>query len=236
MVKLYLLVFAYQACVICHLSKAQHSRVLKNLTGPHFWTEKLKDINELSEKCCKLIGPSREKEIQENRDSQLQELQKLRNIQQQILQNNEDEKELRLLHDLAEAAGDYKRYKNLNPHKVDGTCKWFLTDERFCKWRDSESPGLLWVSAGPGCGKSVLSKSLIDDEELATTTITISLSSIDAITNIASSRESTVCYFFFKDGGDGSMDGAHALCALLHQLFTYPSTSGLIKHALESHR
>ena len=32
------------------------------------------------------------------------------------------------------------------------------------------------------------------------------------------------------------MDSAHALCALLHQLFTSPSTSGLIKYALQSHR
>lgn len=236
LVKLYSLVFAYQACVICHLSKAQHSRALKNLTGRNSWTEKLKDINELSKKCRKLIEPFREKEIQENRDIQLQELQKLLIIQEHILQNNEDEKERRLLGDLAETAGDYTRYKNLNPRKVDGTCKWFLTDERFCKWRDSESPSLLWVSARPGCGKSVLSKSLIDEKELATTTITITPSSIDATTSIATSRESTVCYFFFKDGGDGHMDGAHALCALLHQLFTSPSTSGLIRHALESHR
>lgn len=32
------------------------------------------------------------------------------------------------------------------------------------------------------------------------------------------------------------MDGAHALCAILHQLFTCPSTSSLIKHALLSHK
>ena len=238
MVKLYSLVFAYQAYVICHLSKAQHSRAWKNLTSPNFWSNKLEDIDALSKNCCKLIDAFREREIQQNRDSQLQELQRLRIVQENILQSNEedrrDEKETKLLQDLAVAAGDYKRDKNLNPHRVDGTCEWFLTDERFCKWRDSKSPSLLWVSAGPGCGKSVLSKSLIDDGQLATcvTTITFTPSLINAVT----SRESTICYFFFKEGGDGHMDSAHALCALLHQLFTSPSTSGLIKYALQSHR
>jgi ankyrin repeat domain-containing protein 50 len=32
------------------------------------------------------------------------------------------------------------------------------------------------------------------------------------------------------------MDGAHALCAILHQLFRSPSTSELIKHVLPSHK
>jgi hypothetical protein len=238
LVKLYSLIFAYQAYVICHLSKAQHSRAWKNLTSPNFWNIKLEDIDRLSKNCCRLINASRKREIQQNRDSQLQELQRLRIIQENVLQGNEedrrDEKETKLLQDLAVAAGDYKRYKNMNPHRVDGTCKWFLTDKRFYKWRDSNSPSLLWVSAGPGCSKSVLSRSLINDGQLAicVTTITFTPSSI----NTVSSRESTICYFFFKDGGDGQMDSAHALCALLHQLFTWPSTSGLIKYTLRSHR
>ena len=59
----------------------------------------------------------------------------MRIIQEKILQSNEDdkrdEKEKNLLHDLAVAAGDYARSKNLNPYKVDSTCEWFLTDKRF---------------------------------------------------------------------------------------------------------
>jgi ankyrin repeat domain-containing protein 50 len=56
---------------------------------------------------------------------------------------------------------------------VPGTCEWFLTDERFCKWRDSKLPSLLWVSAGPGRGKSVLSRSLIDQKLFSTTRIRV---------------------------------------------------------------
>ena len=63
LVKLYSLFFAYQAHVICHLSKTQPSRAWKDLSSPEFWTNKLDDINKLSEKCCKLIGVSRESEI-----------------------------------------------------------------------------------------------------------------------------------------------------------------------------
>jgi hypothetical protein len=236
LVKLYSLFFAYQAHVICHLSKTQPLRAWRDLSNPKFWTNKLDDINKLSENCCKLIGVSRESEIQENRDSLLQEIQKLRHIEEDIRESKErhtrDEQETRLLQDLAIAAGDYERYKNLNPKRVRGTCEWFLMDERFCKWRDNASSSLLWVSAGPGRGKSVLSRSLIDEGLLDITTITITPSSNEPIT----SRQSIVCYFFFKDGGDGHMDSAQALCALLYQIFTCPSTSGLIKYALERHR
>ena len=63
LVKLYSLFFAYQAHVICHLSKAQLSRVWKDLSSPNFRMNKLDDINKLSEKCCKLISMSRESEI-----------------------------------------------------------------------------------------------------------------------------------------------------------------------------
>ncbi len=159
-------------------------------------------------------------------------------IQEDILrtmkEDRQDEKETKLLEHLAVAAGDYKRYKNFNPKRVPGTCQWFLMDERFRKWRDIRSSSLLWVSAGPGRGKSVLSKSLIDEGQLTAdvTTITITPSSIATSTRPAS----TVCYFFFKEGGDGHMDDAQALCAILHQLFTRQSTSRLIEHALPSHK
>lgn len=234
LIELYSQIFAYQAYVICHLSKAQHSRAWKNLTSYHFWTDKLNAIKELSKNCRKLMDLAREREVQQTMDSQLQELKKIRVIQENILQSykedRREDKEAKLLGDLAVAAGDYSRYKDLNPHRVDGTCEWFLADNRFYRWRDSKLQSLLWVLARPGCGKSVLTRFLIDDRQLATcaTTTTITPPSIEAV----ASAEPTVCYFFFKDGGDGYMDSAYALCALLHQLFTYPTTSGLIKYAL----
>lgn len=59
---------------------------------------------------------------------------------------------------------------------------------------------MLWVSADPGCGKSVLAKYLAD-EVLQTT----------------GSR--TTCYFFFKDDFEDQRSANSALCCILHQLF-----------------
>ncbi|KAG9580758.1 purine and uridine phosphorylase, partial [Aureobasidium melanogenum] len=93
-----------------------------------------------------------------------------------------------------------EQFKNINPDRVDQTCQWALSHPLYRRWRDSAADDLLWISADPGCGKSVLSKSLVD-EELR--------SDVD---------DSTVCYFFFKDN-DEQNSLATGLCALLHQLF-----------------
>ncbi|KAG9897845.1 purine and uridine phosphorylase, partial [Aureobasidium melanogenum] len=93
-----------------------------------------------------------------------------------------------------------EQFKNINPDRVDQTCQWALSHPLYRRWRDSATDDLLWISADPGCGKSVLSKSLVD-EELR--------SDVD---------DSTVCYFFFKDN-DEQNSLATGLCALLHQLF-----------------
>ena len=84
------------------------------------------------------------------------------------------------------------------------------------KWRDSDTSRLLWVSAGPGCGKSVLARALIDERRVCTDT-----------------TDPTICYFFFKDGQEQRTRGANALSALLHQLF---ENTTLITHALPTFR
>jgi uncharacterized membrane protein len=74
-----------------------------------------------------------------------------------------------------------------------------LEHPQYKKWRQSSHDDLLWISADPGCGKSVLAKAIIDEE-------------------LDSTGDHTVCYFFFKDNEDQN-DLATALCAILHQLF-----------------
>jgi hypothetical protein len=39
----------------------------------------------------------------------------------------------------------------------ENTCVWFLSDERYRQWARQSHHSVLWVSGGPGCGKSVLS-------------------------------------------------------------------------------
>jgi ankyrin repeat protein len=105
----------------------------------------------------------------------------------------------------------YEQFKNINPDRVEQTCQWALSHTLYQRWRDSATDDLLWISADPGCGKSVLSKSLVDEELRSGT------------------DGSTVCYFFFKDN-DEQNSLATALCALLHQLFQHQPH--LLQHAV----
>ncbi|KAK5242070.1 hypothetical protein LTS06_011754, partial [Exophiala xenobiotica] len=104
----------------------------------------------------------------------------------------------------------YEDFKDVNPARVDGTCQWVLSHPQYCQWYDEQHDGLLWISADPGCGKSVLAKSLVDNE-------------------LRNTGEHTVCYFFFKDNEEQN-NVATALCALLHQLFSHQPQ--LIQHAI----
>ncbi|KAK2594031.1 hypothetical protein QQS21_008250 [Conoideocrella luteorostrata] len=104
----------------------------------------------------------------------------------------------------------YEQHKNINPDRVQGTCRWILENSHYLAWQESDHNDLLWVSADPGCGKSVLAKSLID---------------ID----LKASTSATICYFFFKDNDDQN-SFTTALCAILHQLFD--QQPHLLRHAL----
>ncbi|KAF2815263.1 FabD/lysophospholipase-like protein, partial [Mytilinidion resinicola] len=110
---------------------------------------------------------------------------------------------------------DYERHKDRNPDRVKGTCQWFLEHSHFQNWYQNNTSSLLWVSADPGCGKSVLSKSLVENE-------------------LKSTDSRTICYFFFKDDDDKQKSVTHALCALLHQLFS--QRKPLIKYAIPNYQ
>ncbi|KAF4783393.1 hypothetical protein HER10_EVM0009493 [Colletotrichum scovillei] len=104
----------------------------------------------------------------------------------------------------------YEKFKNINTDRVTGTWEWVLEHPRYTKWKQSRQDDLLWILGGPGCGKSVLSNALIDEE-------------------LQNWNQHTVCYFFFKDN-DNQNNLATALCALLHQLFN--SQPILLRHAM----
>ncbi|CAG8098795.1 unnamed protein product [Penicillium olsonii] len=107
---------------------------------------------------------------------------------------------------------NYESFKDINPSRASGTCQWVLESPTYLNWRDSLSNSLLWVSADPGCGKSVLSKSLID---------------IDSKTL---EPRTMVAHFFFKDNEQQNRLNI-ALCALLHQIFS--QEPALISHAMD---
>ncbi|KAF5870542.1 putative ankyrin repeat protein [Botrytis fragariae] len=99
-----------------------------------------------------------------------------------------------------------------NPDRVPGTCEWLLKSQAFTDWRDKKSAGLLWISADPGCGKSVLSKAFYKENLVSFSSATI------------------ICYFFFKDSSPEQCSITKAVASLLHQLFL--SNGSLLKHAM----
>ena len=226
--KLYTDIFEYQAQLICFLSKSSIKRAIRGTFQLDDWKKMLEKVKESEKQCTehfKLFNDDKNQQfISQNLCSWKQsieiyermvEMGESSQIREQL--NRQDDHETDLLRTLSPPESDYKRDKNVISARVAGTCKWFFEDERFLNWRDSKSPELLWVSAGPGCGKSVLARALIDERRVCTNVMA-----------------STVCYFFFKDGQQKRMDGASALCAILHQLFR--NTPNLIMHGLPSHR
>ncbi|KAK6330118.1 hypothetical protein TWF718_003546 [Orbilia javanica] len=120
--------------------------------------------------------------------------------------NNDDpkatqrrEKEIKVLQNLYKSV-EINR-KDRNPTRVPGTCEWFTHHKIFHEWNVSTVSKLLWVSADPGSGKSVLAKYLVDS----------------VLPMNDSTR--TICYFFFKDDFKGQNSAATALCCILWQLF-----------------
>ena len=146
--------------------------------------------------------------LEEQRDIALAQLQAQKDAMQQRL----SDKEQTCLH-LFRLTGStkdttYEWYKDRVEQRVPDTCHWFLQHANFQEWLKRES-GPVLVSADPGCGKSVLAKSLIDHE-------------------LRQIPDTTVCYFFFKDQDQCTV--WQALCALLHQLIS--KKPFLIEHAM----
>jgi len=57
---------------------------------------------------------------------------------------------------------DYEGHKGSVEEPEQNTCMWFLEHQRYRAWLASDASDFLYISADPGWGKSVLSKSLID--------------------------------------------------------------------------
>lgn len=146
-----------------------------------------------------------------------QELKKTtRGIEQQTMmqsawrQTDEERKCVQLFRQ----SNSYENQKGRTAKRVLETGKWFLENDKFIDWRENEGPDLLWLSAKPGSGKSVLAKTIIDE----------------GLAILSHQKQSAVCYFFFKDISPYQRSAVSAISAILHQLFSaFPS---LVKHAL----
>ena len=185
------------------------------LEAVKLYDRKCKDFTNVIDECVEQSS-WQQHTVQMNRQTQLQEqmLEAFRHVYDH--RASEEDKKARNAF-LQEISVDYVAQKNnLNPRRVPGTCQWLLQDGRFLVWRDAAAASMLLITAGPGCGKSVLSRALIDECH---------------VTNLL--MTSTTCYFFFKDGLSGQQTGTDMLKAILHQLFSQNPNPNLIKFALE---
>ncbi|KAI9742898.1 MAG: hypothetical protein M1818_003627 [Claussenomyces sp. TS43310] len=82
-----------------------------------------------------------------------------------VLRSNKDEAQacLRALF-LTDPRDDREKIIQTKGLRVDGTCKWIKTNELYNSWLRSQSQ-LLWLSGGPGKGKTMLSIFLAEELE-----------------------------------------------------------------------
>lgn len=114
---------------------------------------------------------------------------------------------------------DCESQKNQNPPRVPNTCLWTLQNSKYIKWRDDDTKKLLWISADPGCGKSVLARCIINK---------------DLPKAFQNDSSKPILYYFFKDTSPEQRSVIRAISTILHQLFT--SQPHLIRYALSSYR
>ncbi|KAJ5102458.1 hypothetical protein N7532_002987 [Penicillium argentinense] len=192
---LYAAILEFHARAMNYLGKRSVIRLFSDAFDVEGWSSVLQGIKNhetRTEKDAQMIGAA-------NVDQRLRAIQNTQQYEanrQAIAER--DRLAMKLLQTLYTCP--YKDRKDVNHKRVPGTCEWFTHHRMFENWQRAEGSSLLWVSADPGCGKSVLAKYLIDDLLPAT-------------------KESTICYFFFKDGILEQMTATSAVCAILRQTF-----------------
>ncbi|KAJ5174127.1 uncharacterized protein N7482_000004 [Penicillium canariense] len=210
-VQLYRQVLEYQARSSCQFNRNTAVQTVRNMVTVDNWKGIIEKIKSSETECDKIM---RILDIKDQRD-RMQSLKSLMEEQecrvQEVLKIFQlEEKTSRKILELLRTT-DYETFKARNGKRVPGTCSWFLRHRVFQDWQTSTMGySLLWVSADPGCGKSVLARSLIENE-------------------LKSTDSRSTCYFFFKEDNDRQRTITVALCALLHQLFA--QNPALIRHA-----
>ncbi|KAL8868842.1 MAG: hypothetical protein Q9174_004717 [Haloplaca sp. 1 TL-2023] len=208
-IRLYALILEYEATLLVHMRRYAFKKWARDVFNSGEWSDRLAALQRQDANCKALTIA-----ISENRTARWRDEERL--WQQEFVKQPwqaEEQKNIRMLY------SNYEQGKNLNPERLSDTCQWFLTHPDFLAWRKAQKSELLWLSADPGCGKSVLAKYLVDRKGEVLT---------------VNEQLPTVAYFFFKDGDIDRTDAAKALCALLHQLIL--QQPHLYQYAKESFR
>ncbi|KAJ5725089.1 uncharacterized protein N7483_006446 [Penicillium malachiteum] len=227
-VELYKTILEFQLRLVRQHSDNWAKRYGRKVFKADDWTSLTSHIKTLETKCTEIAQDlSRERierALQDSDNSMQQGLQRIqeelekttRGIEKQIVmqsawrQSDEERKCLQLFRE----SNPYEDQKNRTPKRVLGTGNWFFENRKFLDWRENEGPDLLWLSAKPGSGKSVLARTLIDE----------------GLVKLSHQKQSAVSYFFFKDISPYQRSALSAISAILHQLFS--AIPSLVRHAL----
>ena len=241
-IKLYSQILEYEARAACQFNRRVAVQTLRNIIGVDGWDSMLESVKQLATNCeilAKIIDTEDRRKRMErletvftNQNKEIEELLRVSQVEDTRYRQTHlaelkiaREEETAWQHMAEESrcfeslrTTDYLFHKEKNPDQIPGTCQWFLNHPRYQEWCRKEG-SWLWVTADPGCGKSVLSRFLID-HCLRSPTDKIGADS--------------VCYFFFKDDSEENKSATHAMCAILHQLFSQKGQ--LVRHALPAFR
>ena len=103
---------------------------------------------------------------------------------------------------LSDPQDDLAAIRSAKGDRVPGTCEWILTQDRYTALLVEDGPRLLWLSGGPGIGKTMISSFLV--KELA---------------HLAErSSQITVAYYFCDDKDENRRTATAILRGLLLQL------------------
>ncbi|KAB8231640.1 uncharacterized protein BDW43DRAFT_320666 [Aspergillus alliaceus] len=205
LVSTYSKILEFQARALCHVHRHPVFQLLGNIFNRDGWADLLQDIERFEKSIYRFTSLIADADSSQRHEEVLKGHQEILNTSRErdiwTTTSARDERIKRFFKLLYTCP--YKDRKERNGKRVPGTCEWFTNHPIFQAWQQStgNSSGLLWVSADPGCGKSVLTRYLVDELLLNT-------------------NERTVCYFFFKDDFSDQRSATSALSIILRQLFT----------------
>ncbi|KAI3558850.1 hypothetical protein CABS03_11384 [Colletotrichum abscissum] len=200
LIKLYSNIIEFQARALCYLHRTRSTRFIRDVFRGDTWKTLIEEIERLDAHCRAFANLITDEKILTFLESHSEK------VEQVIININTPQpvsfdllrRRTALLRTLY--ACPYRDRKDINSERAPGTCEWFTEHGYFSNWMSAVDSKILRISADPGCGKSVLSRYLVDEI-------------------LPSTSFRTTCYFFLKDDFEDQKLASIAMCCILRQLF-----------------